>query len=296
MAHIPVLQKEVIEYLEPKANENFIDCTFGEGGHSLSILKENGPQGKVLGIEIDRDVYEKNGQRSEWAEFQNRLILANDSYVNVRKIIEEKNFKPVNGILADLGMSSWHIEESKKGFSFQKDERLDMRYDALRNELTAEKIINSWSQESIEKILLEYGEEKFSRKITEEIIKARSRRPITTTYQLVEVIKRAIPKRHSYGKIHFATRVFQALRIAVNKELDNLERFLPEAVDILSPGGRIAIISFHSLEDRIVKLFFKSLSSNKIKILTKKPITPNKEEIKNNPRSRSAKMRVAVKI
>lgn len=278
--HIPVLQKEVLQYLDPKPNENFIDATIDGGGHTAAILEKIKPNGKVLGIEIDPEIYQKLKSRN-----LDRLVLTNDSYVNLKSILEKNNFRPVNGILFDLGMSSWHLEESGRGFTFMKDEPLDMRY-SLENNLTAEKIINNYSQEEIEKILKEYGEERFARRIAKRIIKER---PIKTTLRLVEIIKRVVPGR---TKINPATRTFQALRIAVNDELNNLRKVLPQTIEVLAPGGKIVIISFHSLEDRIVKNFFKSSNLN---ILTKKPVRPSEEEIKINPRSRSAKLRAAVK-
>jgi len=278
MVHVPVLTKEVIEYLDPKSNENFIDATFGGGGHALEILKRNGPRGKVLGIDWDAESVKS-------FEAKERLILINDSYTNLKDIVKRYNLK-VNGIHLDLGMSSWHLEKSGRGFSFLKDEPLDMRY-SDKNDLTAGKIVNQYSEKEIERILREYGEEKFSRKIAEKIVKAR---PIKSTFQLVKAIK--MPQK---GRIHWATRTFQALRIAVNDELVNLEKVLPRAVEVLASGGRLAVISFHSLEDRIVKNFFKSLSSEDFKILTKKPIKASQEEVKDNPRSRSAKLRAIKK-
>jgi len=192
-------------------------------------------------------------------------------------------------------MSSWHLEESGRGFSFLKNEPLDMRY-SPQNPLTAEKIVNYWSKSEMEKILREYGEERFAKKIAEKIIEARQSKPIKTTSQLVEIIKKAVLSRYRHQKIHFATRTFQALRITVNDELNNLEKALPQTLEILKPGGRLVVISFHSLEDRIVKNFYRDSSPEKLKILTKKPIRPTPEEIKINPRSRSAKLRAAIKL
>jgi len=289
MTHIPVLQKEVIDYLDPKPNENFIDATIGEGGHTAAILEKNKPNGKVLGIEIDPEILEK-------FKFQDRLILVNDSYVNLKNIIEKYNFGPIKGILFDLGMSSWHLEESGRGFSFQKDEPLDMRYDeslkfkVQSSKLTAEEILNKWRGEELEKILREYGQERFAQGIAKKIIETRRIRPIKTTFQLVEIIKRATPSWYHHQRIHFATKTFQALRITVNNELENIKKGLEEALDVLGKGGRLVVISFHSLEDRIVKNFFQE---RKIEILTKKPIRPSLEEIKTNKRSRSAKLRAA---
>ena len=303
MVHIPVLQKEVLQYLEPKPNENFIDCTIGEGGHTAAILEKTGHKGKILGIEADTELYQK--LKSRMAEFpisnfqfSKRLILVNDNFVNLKEIVKREKFKSVSGILFDLGMSSWHLEESGRGFSFQKKEPLDMRYNP-GNPLTAEKILNYWSEREIEKILREYGEEQLSQQIAKEIIELRKLRPIKNTFQLVEIIKKVVPLWYQHKKIHFATRTFQALRIAVNDELNNLKKALPQAVDILKDGGRLVVISFHSLEDRIVKNFFKNyigITYVKLQILTKKPIRPGEEEIKINLRSRSAKLRAAIKL
>ncbi len=273
--HIAVLKKEVLQYLDPKPNENFIDCTIGGGGHAKAILKKTKPNGKLLGIELDKDICVKPGLTQT-----ERLILVNDSYTNLKKIIEKYTFGPVNGILFDLGMSSWHLEESGRGFTFLKDEPLDMRY-SLDNDLTAGKILNNYSQKEIERILKEYGEERFARSLARKIVQER---PIRTTFQLVDVIKKA--------KIYSLARIFQALRIAVNDELNNLKEVLSQAIDVLAPEGRIVVISFHSLEDRIVKNFFRT---SNLDILTKKPTTPSQQEIKINPRSRSAKLRAATK-
>jgi 16S rRNA (cytosine1402-N4)-methyltransferase len=303
--HIPVLQKEVLEYLNPKPNENFIDATIGEGGHTAAILERNSPKGKVLGIELDPELY----KRLKVAEIKNRLILVNDSYVNLKEIVEKYKFKSISGILFDLGMSSWHLEESSRGFSFQKNEPLDMRYNP-RNPLTAARIVNYYSSQEIEKILKEYGEERFAKKIAQKIIEIRKIKPIETTSQLAEIVKLATPHWYHRKKIHPATRTFQAIRIAVNNELNNLEKVLPQAIEILNPGGRLVVISFHSLEDRIVKNFYRSrtgaqaklgravggLESIDLKILTKKPIKPSLGEIKINPASRSAKLRAAQKL
>lgn len=314
--HIPVLKKEVIEILDPKPNENLIDCTIGEGGHTLAILEKNKPEGKVLGIEWDPQLYKKLKEEHFKKKLKERLILINDSYTQLKKIVKQKKFEKVQGILFDLGLSSWHLEKSGRGFSFQEDEPLDMRYSVpdfqrprkFCSELTAEKIINKFSEKEIEEILREYGEERFARIIAREIIKEREKKPIKTTFQLVEVIKKAIPFHHrrrisgrktpgfQRGK-HFATRTFQALRIFVNKELNNLKIVLPQAIEVLKPGGKIVVISFHSLEDRIIKNFFKNQArENYLEILTKKPIRPTKEEIKKNRRSRSAKLRAATKL
>lgn len=285
MTHKPVLSKEVLKYLAPRPNENFIDATIGEGGHALAILEKNKPKGRVLGIDQDPEILKK-------IKFHQRLVLVNDSYANLKKLVEKYKFGPVNGILFDLGMSSWHLEKSGRGFSFLRDEPLDMRYSPQANPLTAEIILNQWPEDKISRVLKEYGEERFAKRIAKAVIKER---PVKTTSQLVEIIRRAVPGKYRKGRIHFATRVFQALRITVNDELNNLKKVLPQAIEVLAFQGRIVIISFHSLEDRIVKNFFRDLSPEKLNILTKKPITSTQEEIKINPRSRSAKLRAAIK-
>lgn len=291
--HIPVLQKEVLQYLDPKPNENFIDCTIGGGGHSLAILEKTSPEGKILGIDADQEAVKslKKGLQA----FKKRIVLVCDNYANLREIIKKYKFRPIHGILLDLGLSSWHLKESGRGFSFLKKEPLDMRYDS-QNPLTAEKIINYWSALEIEKILRDYGEESFARQISKNLVDFRKVKPITNTFQLVEIIKNSLPRRSQQKKIHPATKSFQALRIAVNDELNNLEKVLPQTLEVLKPGGRLVVISFHSLEDRIVKNFYRTRSSTDLKILTKKPVVPTTQEIKINPRSRSAKLRAAEKL
>jgi len=295
MIHTAVLKKEVLEYLNPAPNENFIDCTIGEGGHSEEIIKHIGPEGKILGIDLDPHQI----SASQWlqAQFKDRIILATDSYTHLKEITERKNFGPINGILLDLGMSSAQLEGTHKGFSFQVDQGLDMRYNDEINYLTAEKIVNEWPEEKIKQILEDYGEENFAKKIAKNIVEQRKLGRIKTTFQLIEVIKDATPAPYWRGKLHYATRTFQALRIAVNDELENIKMVLPQAISILAPGGRLAVISFHSLEDRIVKNFFaKEVKKGTIKLLNKKPITAIAGELKENPRSRSAKLRGVVKI
>jgi len=293
--HIPVLKNEVLKYLDPKPNENFIDCTIGEAGHTLAILGKNGPKGKVLGIDQDPEQIKNLSPINKSREFGKRLILVCDNFANLKEITEGKNFKNIKGILMDLGISSWHLERSGRGFSFFRNEPLDMRLNPGVS-LTAEKILNYYSLQEIEKILKAYGEERFSWQVAKNIINFRKFKPIKTTFQLVEIIKESIPKRFQHQKINPATRTFQALRIAVNDELNNLQKALSQALDILNPAGRLVVISFHSLEDRIVKNFFKEKQKESLlKILAKKPITPGAEEIKINNRARSAKLRAISK-
>ena len=292
--HIPVLQKEVLKYLDPKPNENFIDATIGGGGHSLEILRMIEPRGKLLGVDWSEEMIRNLKPKIQNPKPKNRVILVCGNFANLTEIVKQQKFSRVKGILLDLGYSSWHLEESGRGFSFQKKEPLDMRYSA-QNQLTAEKIVNFWSKFEIKRVLTDYGEERFAENIAQRIIEERKSKAIQTTSQLVEIISRAVPRGYLHGRIHFATRTFQALRIAVNDELSNLEKVLPQALQILELGGRLAVISFHSLEDRIVKNFFKN-NLLKINLLQKKPVVPTRQEISINPRSRSAKLRAAIKI
>ncbi len=292
--HIPVLQKEVINYLSPKPNENFIDCTIDGGGHTTAILERMGAKGKVLGIDADPVLLKELEKKLKEQKLDRQVILVCDNFSNLKEIARQAKFQRIDGILFDLGFSSWHLEESGRGFTFLKNEPLDMRYNPA-SALSAEKLLNFWSEPEIERILRDFGEERFAREIAVEIVKDRKVSPLKTTFQLIRVLKRAIPFRFQHQKIHFATRTFQAIRIAVNDELENLRKGLDQGLEILDQGGRIVVISFHSLEDRIVKNFFKE-KENVLKVLTKKPISPQAEEIKINPRSRSSKLRAAIKI
>jgi len=296
VVHQPVLQKEVIEYLDPKANKNFIDCTIDGGGHAFQIIEKILPEGRLLGIDWDPEIMEPLRGRAKKLKVDGNLILACDNFSNLKKITEELDFKKIWGILFDLGMSSWHLQESKKGFSFLRKEPLDMRYNPESNPFTAQKLLNYWSSGEIEKILKEYGQERFARQIARAIIEERAMRPIENTLQLAAIIKRSVPKNYEKGRIHPATRTFQALRIAVNNELENLKKALPQALELLEKRGRLVLISFHSLEDKIIKNFYREKEKEgKLEILNKKPIIASKEEIRKNPASRSAKMRVAIK-
>jgi len=289
--HEPVLTKEILQYLDPKANENFIDCTIGEGGHSNLILEKCEPEGKVLGIDLDPHQIVSAGWLK--ARYKDRIIFANDSYVNIKELAERNNLTPVNGILLDLGMSSAQLEGTQKGFSFKLEQGLDMRYNDQTGFITAAIIVNEWPEEKIAETLEDYGEEKFAKKIAKAIVEKRKTGRIKTTFELIEIIKNAVPTSYHRQKIHYATRTFQALRIAVNDELENIKRVLPDALSILAPGGRLVVISFHSLEDKIVKDFFKKAKD--IKILTKKPVMAGQAEKRTNVRARSAKLRAIIK-
>ncbi len=289
--HIPVLLNEVLKYLNPRAGENFIDATVGDGGHSAAILKKTAPDGKLLAI--DRDEESLMRARVNLEKFSGRAVFANDSFGNILAIARGSGIEPVNGILFDFGMSTSQLEDSGRGFSFRKDEILDMRYDE-KNSLTAEDIVNEYGEADLEKIFKEFGEERKSRAVAGAIVEARKRSRIKTTGELAAIIGKIIRRR---GRIDPATKIFQALRIETNGELAEIEKALADVPEVLAAGGRAAFISFHSLEDRLIKNWSKKSAEEKnIKILNKKPITASAEEIKDNPKSRSAKLRVIEKI
>jgi 16S rRNA (cytosine1402-N4)-methyltransferase len=308
--HIPVLLNEIIECLNPSPGQKFIDATADGGGHATAILRKIAPGGKLLAIEWDPALAANLDEKLKSLGLD-YVVIANDSYVNLKNIAESNGFDKVSGILFDLGLSSLHYELSR-GFTFQKDEPLDMRYNQNDETLdTAEQIVNKYKESELERILKDYGEEGFAKAIAGSIAVARELSPIKSTFQLVEIIKSAVPFWYRKRRIHFATKTFQALRIAVNKELENIEKGLDQAVDLLDNGGRLAVISFHSLEDRIVKNFFRARGAKKVKkskykkeevpevsslrIITKKPIQAGLAEITANPRARSAKLRVLEK-
>lgn len=296
MNHIPVLLKEVMDGLDPKPGETMIDGTANGGGHTRAIADRVAPDGKVISIEWDKEIFKKLKSDIENSEYRDRVVAVNDNYANLKNILSGLEVEKADGVLLDLGFSSVHVDISGRGFSFQKDEPLDMRYNQDQA-VTAYEIVNSWPELEIAEILKKYGEERFAYRIAKSICENRKREKIGTTLQLVDVVRGAVPAFYRKGKINCATRTFQALRIAVNGELDNIENVLPQMIDVLSSGGRIAIISFHSLEDRIIKNFFRDKSKEGLlKTITKKPITAAKEEAFENPRARSAKLRVAVKI
>ncbi len=314
--HVPVLMKEVIEGLGLKKGAHVIDGTLGDGGHSEAILQVIGPKGRLLGIDADAESLLRAKQYLY--QWQDQVTFVRDNFVNLSEIVKQHDFAPVNGILLDLGWSSPQFAERGRGFSFEKDEPLDMRYagenpksafldrrETIRNPKfeTAAQILNNFALNELIDIFHRFGEEKYGRTIAESIVRERRKAPIERTGQLVELIlevyreklnsKKEVPW---IGGIHPATKIFQALRIAVNDELAVLESVLPQAIDCLAPGGRLAIISFHSLEDRIVKHYFRQpMLADTIRIITKKPIVASEAEVLQNPRSRSAKLRVVEK-
>ncbi|MCL5795489.1 MAG: 16S rRNA (cytosine(1402)-N(4))-methyltransferase RsmH [Patescibacteria group bacterium] len=283
MQHISVLSKEVLQYLDPKAGQNFVDCTLGLGGHAKLILHKTSPNGKLLAIEQDESGLTEAKKRL--AEFGLRITYVNDNFVNLKKIIKDQDFSNIQGILFDLGLASWQLDEGRYGLSFSHDKLLDMQFTG--SDINASEVVNKYHFEKLADVLYQYGDLSNSRSLAKKIIEARSKRPIMRTSELVAAIGSKNPK--------ILAPIWQAIRIEVNNELNNLQTALNDCLEILAPGAKIAIISFHSGEDRIVKNFFKA-NQDKLKILTKKPIIAAFSEIKNNPRSRSAKLRAAILI
>ncbi len=281
-SHIPVLGNAVITGLAIRENGHYLDTTVGGGGHSRLIL-EAAPNTKITAIDRDEDAL--TAAKNNLAEFGNRVEF-------VRSNFAEYNFPPntFDGIIADLGVSSYHLDNPERGFSFRNEAELDMRMDR-RQSLTAAEAINHWDEVELANVFYKYGEERLSRRIARRIVE---KRPFHTTTELAEAISYSVPRKYRYGRIHPATRVFQALRIVVNDELKSLETLLEKAPNALVEGGKFAVISFHSLEDRIVKHSFKD--SSLLKVLTKKPIIAQEEEIKDNPRARSAKLRIGESV
>jgi 16S rRNA (cytosine1402-N4)-methyltransferase len=309
-AHVSVLLREVIEYLKPKPGKRYLDGTLGGGGHSEQILINSEPDGLVLGL--DRDEEALSAARQRLQRFGDRLGARQASFAEAGEILAAIGWQAVDGAILDLGISSHQIDSPERGFSFRSDGRLDMRMDR-RQELDAQRILSSHSEAELERIFRDYGEEPQARRIARALVAERKNQALETTAELARFIARAKLSRGGRGRDHHpATQVFQALRIAVNQELVELERFLDKGYDLLRPQGRMAIISFHSLEDRIVKQAFRKWSraclcppralicrcgwSQKVNVLTKKPVLPSALEIETNPRARSAKLRVVEKI
>ncbi len=290
--HIPVLLEEILAQLDLKPNDNVVDATLGGGGHASALLETTSPNGRLLGIEWDGRTLEETRKKLE--RFGSRAMLIRGSYRRLEEFVRACAFPDISGILFDLGYSSFQIDDPDRGFSFRFDGPLDMRYDAS-GDVTAADIVNTWPKEELIRIFRDYGEERASGRMVAAILQARAYVSITTTAQFAAIITSAVPERTRHGKpkIHPATQAFQALRIAVNDELGNVEAVLPQAVRVLKPGGRLAVISFHSLEDRIVKNFFEE--SKELEVVTPKPIMAGRAELEVNPRARTAKLRVAIK-
>jgi len=289
MTHVPVMAAEVLQYLRPERGGLFVDCTVGLGGHARALLEAGAT--RLLGLDRDREALALAGPTlAPWAS---RIELVHADYRDVAGVLDARRITNVDGALADLGVSSLQFDEAGRGFSFQRDEPLDMRMDQSSGE-TAAQLVARASERELADAIFQYGEERFSRRIARALVRAREEAPVETTGRLAAVVRRAVPRR-GFMRIDPATRTFQALRIWVNRELDALDRFISTLVGRLRVGGRLAIISFHSLEDRIVKHTFRALERETAlaTVLTRKPILPTDDEIAANPRARSAKLRVA---
>jgi 16S rRNA (cytosine1402-N4)-methyltransferase len=299
--HTPVLLKEVICFLEPRPGDTVVDATVNGGGHAMAILKIIGRNGVLIGIDQDQEVIRrlKEEIKDKKAERVGNIILINGNFRNLDKLLEPFKIKIINGVLFDLGLSSYQIEYSARGFSYLRSNEpllMNFKNPLDPDDLTAREILNKWPEKEIFRILKEYGEEKYSRRISREIVKARRRKPLESTGDFLDLIKKSLPRRWYPGK-HPAKRSFQALRIAVNDELGALKEGLENSWRLLSSKGRMVVISFHSLEDRIVKGFFKEKEKNgEGQIQTPKPVVPTRRELEKNPRSRGAKLRSIVKI
>ncbi len=304
MQHLPVLYQEVLSAIQPTSGGRYVDGTVGAGGHARGILEASAPDGQLLGIDRDPRALEAAYQTLE--DYQDRCILIQGSYRNLPAHLNKLNWEQVSGILVDLGLSSLQLGEAERGFSFQEEGPLDMRFDPSQPRTAAE-IVNTFPREELANLIYRFGEERSSRKIADAIV---ANRPLKTTRELAALIESVMGR--SQSSIHPATRTFQALRIAVNRELEALSDFLPTALQSLEPGGRVAVIAFHSLEDRIVKQYFRRESADclcppelpvcacdhqaQLREITRRPIRPDEEERAANPRSRSAKLRVAEKL
>ncbi len=307
--HIPVLLAQVVAGLDVGAGRRYLDGTVGGGGHAAAILEASAPDGRVIGLDRDPEAVER--ARARLTGYRDRVTIVHASYVDLLDVLRREQFQPVDGIVFDLGFSSWQIDDPNRGFSFLQDGPLDMRFD-ISGGTTAADLVNELSEEALVRVLFEYGEEPRSRQIVRAIVKAR---PIATTGGLARVVSAAVGGwrgPHAKARLHPATRTFQALRIAVNQELEAIALALPDAIAALRPGGRLAVIAFHSLEDRIVKQFLQRESQDCIcpseypvcqcdhrrtlRVLTRKPIVPSETETAANPRSRSAKLRLAEKL
>jgi 16S rRNA (cytosine1402-N4)-methyltransferase len=307
--HIPIMVKEVIDCLDCSSGKTYVDGTLGGGGHAKAILRAISPDGFLIGIDRDPDAVAC--ARGSLREFKSNVQVFHDNFTHLPHILSRFHTRGVDGILLDLGLSLYQLEGSGRGFSFMRDEPLDMRMNPMEGE-TAEDIINRLSEKVLADLITRYGEERWARRIAKGIVQARRRERVRSSLHLAEIVKGAIPVRHRPRRIHSATRTFQALRIAVNKELEALQIFLAEAVELLNPRGRLCILSFHSLEDRIVKERFQALARgcdcpadfpvcacgkrSQVRILTKKPIRPDPLEIAANPMARSTKLRAVERL
>lgn len=295
--HIPVLLKETIDDLNPEQGDTVLDATLGGGGHSKALCESIGASGTFIGIDADEDAVLR--AKEKLASCKAQIILEVANFRSVGAVLDKHGIKEINRAVFDLGMSSFQLEESKRGFSFQRNEPLMMTFEknAPAEATTAYDIVNRWGEDSIEAVLLGYGEERFARKIARAIILARKEKPIKTTDDLVAVITEAVPPWYRNKRLHCATKTFQALRIAVNDEFGALKEALAECFSRLALSGRMAVVSFHSAEDRIVKSFFREQKQRgKAILISKKPIVASRTEQQQNPRARSAQLRILEKI
>jgi 16S rRNA (cytosine1402-N4)-methyltransferase len=291
LKHTPVMVEEVMTFLKCEPGHTYVDATLGGGGHASEILKRSAPDGVVIGMEWDEDALSE--ARKTLIPFGDRVKIFRENFVRLPDLMKAES---VDGILLDLGLSSIQVEKEERGFSFKTEGPLDMRMDQRMNE-TAAGLVNNLSAEELESTLSQHGEERWARRIARAIVQEREREPIKTTQALRKIVHRAIPRRFYSRRIDPATRTFQALRIRVNDELENLKKILETAWKSLKSGGRMCVISFHSLEDRMVKETFRTLEKEgEMRVLTKKPVRPREEEQKRNPRSRSGKLRCAERI
>lgn len=289
--HIPVLLDEVIRYLDPKAGSLVLDCTLNGGGHASAVVARGA---RVLGIEWDPVI--AGAFYTNHPELRESVTVVNDSYVNLERICQQHGAQP-DGILFDLGLSSMHYESSGRGFSFMRDEPLDMRFNPETNPLTAGRILNEWPVEDLERILTEYGEEQFAGQIAAAVALSRRAAPLRTTGDLVALIESAVPEWYKHRKINCATKTFQALRVVVNDELENVKQGVSAAIRVLRPGGRLLVISFQGSEDKIVRELFKEQAkAGTIRWVTRTTIRPEWKEAKSNPRARSAKLKIVERI
>jgi 16S rRNA (cytosine1402-N4)-methyltransferase len=292
MMHVPVMTAEILQFLRPEHGGLFVDCTVGLGGHARALLEAGAT--RLVGLDRDLDALARAAETlAPWRE---RVELVHADYRAIADVLDQRQIAVVDGTLADLGVSSMQFDAPGRGFSFQRDEPLDMRMDRSQGETAADFVARATEVELADTIF-RYGEERFSRRIARALVETRRVTPVTSTAQLASIVRRSIPRR-GYMRIDPATRTFQALRIWVNRELDGLDRFLEATVSRLRAGARFAIITFHSLEDRIVKHTLRALERNEalIRVLTKKPLTPDENEVQRNPRARSAKLRVAERM
>lgn len=304
-AHVSVLLEECIENLNLKPDGIYVDGTLGGAGHSLEIVKRLSKNGRHIGIDRDEAAVNAAGKRLE--EYSDRVTIVRDNYTNIKNILESLEIEQVDGILLDLGVSSYQLDEPERGFSYRFDTALDMRMDQ-RQSKTAADIINEYSEDELYRVIKDYGEEKFARSIAANLVKERAKKPIETTGEVVEIIRKSMPMKAQIASGHPAKRTFQAIRIECNDELEGIKNCIEDMIDSLSEGGRLCIITFHSLEDRIVKTAFKNAQDpctcpknfpfcvcgkkSKGVVVTRKPILPSAEELEVNSRSASAKLRV----